>query len=361
MGVCQTDDRRINQRRLNPSTIYQINNNKKSLNKTLKGKNSTKFEKLKMNEINCSNFININNNFNYSLVDAASNNNKNDESIEDLNLMNQPIENLPKGKENKSLNNEIIDNKNYQTLLSYFNVAIEQFPYNRLSPYQIMSYENEYISSKVIPPYKFIESKKYTLAFNKIYELCFLKCEPLLNNISDDKKNINLLFLRTAIVLLTENYLDKTIQDISNTIIEFGYENDYKILNKNKLYKIVSNYCEICYQILFYFIIAYNQFTEEQYCQYLSDQNILIQDKYSNIDIDVFCLNTLFNDNKGNDKLEEITTQWSDFICGQINENEEENFEKNEKNIENIRKKIASMINPYHLFQILAGIKIQNI
>ena len=104
MGVCQTDDSRINQRRLNPATIYQINNNKQSL----KGKNSTKFEKLKMNEINCSNFININNNFNYSLVDIASNNNKNDESIEDLNLMNQPIENLPKGKEDQSLNNEII-------------------------------------------------------------------------------------------------------------------------------------------------------------------------------------------------------------------------------------------------------------
>ena len=365
MGVCQTNDHKIRQRRLTKTTIYKINDNKVILNNSTREKKPKKFEKLKINEINCDNFYSINNNFNYSIVDSNSNNkddNKNNESIDDLNLMNHPIENLTKTKESQPLNNDIINNEKYQKLLVYFNMAIQQFPYNRLSPYQIISYETEYTSSKLIPPYKFIETKKYSLIFNKIYELCFLKCEPLLNNIYDEKKITNLLFLRSVIVLLTENYLDKTVQDISNTIIEFAYENNNnKILNINNLYMLINNYCEICYQILFYFIIAYSQYTEEQYYEYLNNQNILIEDMYSNSDIDIFCLNTLFNNNKGNYKLEEITTQWSDFICNKKNSIEEYNIEKDEKNITNIKKKIITMINPYHLFQILAGIKIEKI
>ena len=311
MGVCQTNDHKIRQRRLTKTTIYKINDNKVILNNSTREKKPKKFEKLKINEINCDNFYSINNNFNYSIVDSNSNNkddNKNNESIDDLNLMNHPIENLTKTKESKPLNNDIINNEKYQKLLVYFNMAIQQFPYNRLSPYQIISYETEYTSSK------------------------------LLNNIYDEKKITNLLFLRSVIVLLTENYLDKTLQDISNTIIEFAYENNNKILNINNLYMIINNYCEICYQILFYFIIAYSQYTEEQYYEYLNNQNILIEDMYSNSDIDIFCLNTLFNNNKGNYKLEEITTQWSDFICNKKNSIEEDNFEKDEKNITNIKE-----------------------
>ena len=365
MGVCQNDnDHIIRQRRLTKKTKYKYNENQILLSNSVNDKNSKKFEKFKINEINCDNFYSINNNFNYSMINNnAPNeyNNKNEDSIDGIKLMNQPIENL-KNEKNNNEQNEFIYNDKYQQLLSYFNTSIAQFPYNRLSPYQIIAYENEYTSSKMISPYKFIEKKNYSLLFSKIYELCFLKCEPLLNNLNYDKKAMNLLFLKTVIILLTENYLDKVLKDISNLLVELSYENIINYININKLYFIIKNYCEICYQIIFYFIIAYNQFTEEQYYEYLNNENILIEDKYSNIDIDIFCLNFLFDNNsKGNSKLDEITTEWSNYICGKkgdIDKFEEDNLKYEEKNILNIKNKIIKMINPYHLLQILSGIKL---
>jgi len=372
MGVCYSqNDHIIRQRRLTKKTVYKYSENK-ILNNTTDEKATKKYDDFK---ISCDNFYNINNNFNYSIIDNSSknnqnqnnnnnNNNNNDESIVGLNLMNQPIENLTKDNQNNNINininspdydNQISKNEKYQKLLSYFNVYINQFPYNSLSQNQIISYEIEYTSSKLITPYKFIETKNNSLLFNKIYELCFLKCEPLLNNINDDKKKINLLFLRTAIILLNENDLNKTVCEVSNSLIELSYENNDNRLNINEFYQKIKCYCEICYQILFYFIIACSQFTEEQYYEYLNNENMLIQDKYSNIDIDIFCLNMIFENSKGNSELDEITSQWSDFICGKI---EEDNFNNSEINIPLIKNKIIYMVNPYHLLQILSGIKL---
>ena len=340
MGVCYSqNDHIIRQRRLTKKTVYKYSENK-ILNNTIDDKNTKKYNNFK---ISCDNFYNINNNFNYSIVDNSSNNNQNnnnnnDESIIGLNLLNQPIESLTKNNPNNNINinyspddEQISKNEKYQKLIGYFKVNINQFPYN------------------------------YSLLFNKIYELCFLKCEPLLNNINDDKKKINLLFLRTVIILLNENNLDKTVSEVSNFLIELSYENSINQLNINEFYQKIKNYCEICYQILFYFIIACSQFTEEQYYEYLNNQNLLIQDKYSNIDIDIFCLNMIFDNSKGNYELDEITSQWSDFICGKINDSKEfegNNFQNAEINISFIKSKIIYMVNPYHLLQILSGIKL---
>ena len=317
MGVCYShNDPIIRQRRLTKKTVYKYSENK-ILNNTVDDKNTKKYNNFK---ISCDNFYNINNNFNYSIIDNSSNNNQNknnnnnnDESITGLNLLNQPIESLTKNNPNNNINinyspddEQISKNEKYQKLIGYFKVNINQFPYNSLSQNQIISYEIEYTSSKLITPYKFIENKNYSLLFNKIYELCFLKCEPLLNNINDDKKKINLLFLRTVIILLNENNLDKTVSEVSNSLIELSYENNINRLNINEFYQKIKNYCEICYQILFYFIIACSQFTEEQYYEYLNNQNVLIQDKFSNIDIDIFCLNMIFDNSKGNYELDEI-------------------------------------------------------
>lgn len=371
MGVCYSqNDHIIRQRRLTNKSVYKYSENK-ILNNTTDDKNTKKYDDFK---ISCDNFYNINNNFNYSIVDNSSKNNQNkndnnDESINDLNLLNKPIESLTKNNPNNNIDinysspnydKQIIKNEKYQKLIGYFNANINQFPYNSLSQNQIISYETEYISSKLITPYKFIETKNYSLLFNKMYELCFLKCEPILNNINDDKKKINLLFLRTVIILLSENNLNKTVSEVSNSLIELSYENNINLFNLNEFYQIIKSYCEICYQILFYFIIACSQFTEDQYYEYLNNQNELIQDKYSNIDIDIFCLNMIFDNSKGNYELDELTSYWSDFICGKLNnskEFDEENFKNTDINISVFKNKIIYMVNPYHLLQILSGIK----
>ena len=343
MGVCGAENvRKIRQNRLTNNKTFSDYNSKKKLNKSAIQLKSKKFDEFKIQKRK-------DNNFNYSKKNS-SNNNKVDDSMDGLNLMNQPIENR----------NEIIDNNQYNKLLGFYQASIAKFPYDRLSPFQIIEYENEYISSKMITPYKFIETKKYSKIFIKIYELCFLKCEPLLNNISDNKKAVNLLFFKSVIILLNENYLDKSLEDISNLIIELSYDYN-KYIKKENFYQKIKNFCEICYQIIFYFVIADNQFTEEQYYEFLNNQNILIENEYSNIDIDIFCINTLLNDLKGSNILDEITSKWADFICDQIYNLEEDNIKNEERNILNMKKKIIWMINPYHLLQILVEIKFPEI
>ena len=164
-----------------------------------------------------------------------------------------------------------------------------------------------------------------------------------------------------AIILLNENYLDQIVQETSSLLIELSFKDKNSFLNKDILYQKIKSFSEICYQILFYFVIAYNQFTEPQYYEYLNNPNILIQDKYSNIDIDIFCLNTLFDNTKGGYKLDEITTQLSDFVCDKIDifeQFEGNKFKNVDKFISYINKKIIWIINPYHLLQLLAGIKL---
>ena len=351
MGICQaTNEGRII--RLTKKTMYQFNENKAKIISI--PENSKDFKQFKIKEIKCGNFYNINNNYNYSISNKDEKD-KHDEEIKGLKLVNQPMQNLFK---EKNLNEDI-----YKKLLSYFNSKINIFPYNNISQNQVLLYENEYTENKIVSPYKFIESKNYGKLFNKIYELCFLKCEPLLNNINDDKKIIYFLFFRVIIVLLRDNTLDQTVDDIINSLIDFSYDNISNYINKDKFYIIIKSFCEICYQILFYFFIASNQFTEEQYYEYLSDPNFLMNDKYSNVDIDIFCLNLIYENENGENKLEEIVNQWSNFICENIN-NEELNKDKlNDNNIKLyiLKNKIKEMINYIRLFEVLSGLKFPNL
>jgi len=349
MGICYSSnvgpDFRLTKR-----TMEQLKNKRLQKKESILGKYRGSKE-LKKIGTNYEDFYDINNNDNYSI--SNNNNEPKDESIDGLKFMNQPILYI--------YEKDIANNETYQKLLSYFNSKIYLYPYNNLSQEQIILEVKEYIENKIISPYKFIESKNYGNLFNKIYELCFLKCEPFLNNINDDdKKSTNLLFFRTVIILSREKTLDKIIEDIINSFFELSYENNY--LDIDKFYNKLKSFCEICYQILFYFFIAANQFTEEQYYEYLSNPNILVKDKYSNVDIDIFSLNIIFDNEEGNYKLEEIVTQWADFIHGNIDYDELNivNFNKNSINFSNFKNKISQMINPYHLFEVLSGLKLPN-
>ena len=350
MGICQaTNEGRII--RLTKQTINEFNDYKTKKKSTLV--NSKNFKEFKVKEMKYGNFYNINNNYNYSI----SNSDKTeeiDETINGLQLINQPMQNMFK---EKNINEEI-----YQKLLSYFNLKINLFPYNNIPQNQISLNENEYLEHKMISPYKYIENKNYGKIFTKIYEICFLKCEPLLNNINDDKKTVNLIFYRSVIVLLRESALNKTINDITISLIELSYGNNSNYINKDKFFIIIKSFCEICYQILFYFYIASNQFTEEQYYEYLSDSNFLMDDKYYNVDIDIFCIGLIYENEKGSNKLEEIVLQWANFICENIDYEELNRDKFNENNIKlcHLKNRIKQMINPFHLFEVLAGLKLSN-
>ena len=88
-----------------------------------------------------------------------------------------------------------------------------------------------------------------------------------------------------------------------------------------------------------------------------------MNDKYSNVDIDIFCLNIIYGNDKGNNKLEEIEKQWSNFICENVNYEElnYDNLNKNNNNFSFLKNKIKEMINYIRLFEVLSGLKFPNL
>ena len=88
-----------------------------------------------------------------------------------------------------------------------------------------------------------------------------------------------------------------------------------------------------------------------------------MNNKYSNVDIDIFCLNIIYGNDKGNYKLEEIEKQWSNFICKKVNYEElnYDNLNKNNNNFSFLKNKIKEMINYIRLFEVLSGLKFPNL
>ena len=88
-----------------------------------------------------------------------------------------------------------------------------------------------------------------------------------------------------------------------------------------------------------------------------------MNDKYSNVDIDIFCLNLIYGNDKGNFKLEDIVSQWSDFICDSINFEKlnYDNLNKNNIILSFLKNKIKEMINYNRLFEVLSGLKLTNL
>ena len=77
MGICNSSNEgRVI--RLTKRTMYQFNDNK--LKKVSIPGNSKSFKDFKIKEINCGNFYNINNNYNYSI--SNNTNEEKDETIE---------------------------------------------------------------------------------------------------------------------------------------------------------------------------------------------------------------------------------------------------------------------------------------
>ena len=98
----------------------------------------------------------------------------------------------------------------FENLRTYYKIQIKSTPFGNFSPLQEEQFEAEFVSSKLLSPYKYIETKNYPDLFTKLYEICYLKCEPILGNITEDKKESNLLFFRVMLFLMGNvSYLNR--------------------------------------------------------------------------------------------------------------------------------------------------------
>lgn len=366
MGVCYANDNVVRQRIMPKNMAYKYSENKiLQKNKNENIASNKKYEPALVQKQDNININKINDNFNYSVEKSINegmnlsnngyaqiketNNKNSDDPLSGLNLMNNPFD--PVGIINKNKNSK--SQTDYEKLNEDYKRCIQLYPYSNLNPIQVNQYENEYTSIKLISPYKFIENKKYSNLFSKIFQLCFLKCEPYLNNIFDDKKTSNLIFLRTVIILLDEQNLGTKINDIANIIITSSYEVNQKYINKKILISKIKNFFELCYNILFYFVIMLNYLTELEYIDFLDKPGAKLENKYSNINLDDYCLDKLGKPSE--QKMENIINKCTSYVCSPLKKDNDNSEDNNDKIRDSIKEKFSNFLNAYILLRVMCG------
>jgi len=240
-------------------------------------------------------------------------------------MKNNQIEN----KNNLQPKKKRIEQQNYNDGFDYirvkFRTIIINYPFINFGENQQEEIENEYVSSN-FSPYRFIETKNYPNLFSKLYEICFLKCEPILANITDDTKKANLIFFRTVIFMLSNLVDMERKKDLIKTIIVESYDPDQKKHNIDDLKNEILSLSEVCSEIIIYFGMLPQFIDNDELNKVLTEQDYLLNNKYPKVDLDVFFFEKIKSLIKNKNDNEIIKQKWYDFIIEPIlNENGNDN------------------------------------
>ncbi len=251
-------------------------------------------------------------------------------------IINYQIENNNNLKQKKKRVIQQNYNDGFDHIRVQFRTIIQNYPFINFGENQQEEIENEYVSSN-FSPYRFIETKNYSNLFTKLYEICFLKCEPILANITDDKKKANLIFFRIVIFMLS-NLIDMERKiDLIKTIIVESYDPDQKKHNIDDLKQEILSLSEVCSEILIYFGMLPQFISNNELIKVLTEQNYLLDNKYPKVDLDVFFFDKIQSLIKNKNDNEMVKQKWFDFIIEPLmNENENDNDNANNLNLENI-------------------------
>ena len=113
---------------------------------------------------------------------------------------------------------------------------------------------SQYENSNLGGPNNFINNNnKYTAVFKKQFSLAYLKCIPLLNNITSDEKEANLLFLNIAIHMLSHTKAIETKVEIAQKLILESFDHTHKKQNIGRLKNIFYYLIKSAAIIVIYF------------------------------------------------------------------------------------------------------------
>lgn len=211
----------------------------------------------------------------------------------------------------------------FENLRTYYKIQIKSTPFGNFSPLQEEQFEAEFVSSKLLSPYKYIETKNYPDLFTKLYEICYLKCEPILGNITEDKKESNLLFFRVMLFLMGNvSYLNRKADTAKKIIID-SYDHNQKKHNIEVLKKMILGTCELCLQIVIYMGLLGYYIKQEELIQVISSDNYLLHNKYLKVELDDFFFDQLRKQIKMDS--ETIKRSWLDFIAYPLSKSNHKN------------------------------------
>ena len=272
------------------------------------------------------------------------NNNKNNKQ----NNNNNNIKNIENDIKNNIENNN--NNNNINKLRLKFNLFLEKNPFFNYEIQTQKNLINEFISKNFLSPFEFIKNKNlininnnnYNNLFLLLFEICFLKCEPILTNIfKDDEKNKNILFFSTCLNFLCKNENIESKNEIAKSFFILAHSQKEKKINKEYLKVLILNFSEICLEIIFYLIVFPCLFNNNFFNENdnnnnnineiidVLNNNYLINEKYSKVEIDDFCFEELNKIIEKNINLENIIYNWLNYVIFPLNINENNNNNNN--------------------------------
>lgn len=209
----------------------------------------------------------------------------------------------------------------FENLRNHFKIQIKSTPFGNFSPLQEEQFEAEFVSSKFLSPYKYIETKNYPEIFTNLYEICYLKCEPILGNITDDKKESNLLFFRVMLFLMGNvSYLKRKVDTAKKILID-SYDHNQKKHNIEQLEKIIKGISELCIEIVIYMGLLNYYVQPEELIKVLRADNYLLYGKYMKVELDDFFFDQLHKQIRIDS--EAIKTIWANFIMEPLSHKED--------------------------------------
>lgn len=214
-------------------------------------------------------------------------------------------------------------NPKLEQLHQHLLIQISSSPFNSLSPSQQEQLDANYISSKFSSPYKFIENNSsYPELFKLLYQVCYLKCEPILGNITEEKKESDLIFFRIVLFYLVYNQSLLLKKDTAKKLILNSYNQNEKKHNIDMLKHTLYETTELCIEILIYMNLITFYLNESELKPVLQNDSELLKGKYMKVDLDTFFFNQSAKYIKIN--VEHIKSKWAEFIIEPIDKEDKD-------------------------------------
>jgi hypothetical protein len=268
----------------------------------------------------------------------------------------------------------------YDALRVHFTSNKKKFPFLNFTPNLFDTFENDYLSTN-LSPYKFIKNNNYDILFTKLYEITYLKCEAIMGNISENSKENNLFFFRTVFFYFSNIIYNKRKIELSKKLFINCYDTNQNKHNIYILKNILMNFIEVCNNIICYLGFLNFFVNESDLMQSLNDNNYLIENKYTIVELDNFILEkiTKKNGNKKKINLKLIQNEWINFLLTpllnenyylnynnkignniiEINKKKLKNFEIiNDEDQEEIIYRIVHMLNSENFMEVIFGYEV---
>lgn len=219
-------------------------------------------------------------------------------------------------------------------------------------------------------PNKFIsDQNKYTALFKKQFELSYLKCIPMLNNIfPTNEKQAQLLFLNVAIFFLSNGGSINRKCDLAQRLLIEAYDNGQRAHNIGKLFEMTRNVVNIGMIIVIYFGAVFLFMGEEMKGRVFGDENVKIEGEYdfSTLDSYFFEKFAVFHKDM-NDEL--FIAKWEEFIFKILNNStadgnyDGKNYDNfytllSEQQKEDFKLRFSHMCDPFVFFEVFLKLEV---